>query len=239
MFPILAAEGDMSRETFRQILSGTASFFALILGFVFALQLVSYWITSKLLAGSDGSFGKGFMTLLGHTGIWIAGCVVSVIFLMYNATLVASFVALVSFLLNIWVAVKVHGFGAVRGFFYTIISTILSVVFLYAAMSMMDSKKTMSRLAAFAFGVKTEDLEKEEKERLAEKPEFATQKDAQAAAVKKFPELGVAGSPFNKAFLEKHAKLKSDGAPILSTPGWTMKLAEEVASEIAGGSPAK
>lgn len=239
MFPILAAEGDIPRETLKQILSGTASFLALILGIVFLFQVAAYWMTSKLLAGSDGSFGKGLVTLLGHTGIWFAGGIVSVIFVVYSGKSVTSFVALVSFVLYIWVAVKVHGFGVLRGFLFTVISAILSFVFFYLAALTMDSNKTTKRLVAFAFGVKTEDLEKEEKERLAEKPEFATQKDAQAAAVKKFPELGVAGSPFNKAFLEKHAKLKSEGSPILSTPGWPMKLAEEVASEIAGGSPAK
>jgi hypothetical protein len=62
---------------------------------------------------------------------------------------------------------------------------------------------------------------------------FATLQEAQAAAVRRYPDLGKAGSPFNQRFLEKHAAYKAKNDPILNSPDWPMHIATEVAGDLA------
>ncbi len=62
---------------------------------------------------------------------------------------------------------------------------------------------------------------------------FASLQEAQAAAVRRYPELGKAGSPFNQRFLQKHAAYKAKNDPILGSLDWPMKIAAEVAGELA------
>ena len=62
---------------------------------------------------------------------------------------------------------------------------------------------------------------------------FASLQEAQAAAVRRYPELGKAGSTFNQRFLQKHAAYKAKNDPILSSLDWPMKIAAEVAGELS------
>jgi hypothetical protein len=62
---------------------------------------------------------------------------------------------------------------------------------------------------------------------------FATLQEAQAAAVRRYPELGKAGSTFNQRFLQKHAAYKARNDPLLNSPDWPMRIATEVAAELA------
>ena len=64
-------------------------------------------------------------------------------------------------------------------------------------------------------------------------PRYATVQDAQAAAITRYPDLAKASSPFNQRFLEKHAAYKAKHDPILDSPDWPMKIATEVAGDLA------
>ena len=64
-------------------------------------------------------------------------------------------------------------------------------------------------------------------------PRYATVQDAQAAAIVRYPDLAKASSPFNQRFLEKHAAYKAKHDPILDSPDWPMKIATEVAGDLA------
>jgi hypothetical protein len=61
---------------------------------------------------------------------------------------------------------------------------------------------------------------------------YGSSQEAQAAAIKQYPDLGKAGSAFNLRFLEKHRVLKERNDPVLKTPGWPVVLAREVAGEL-------
>ena len=55
--------------------------------------------------------------------------------------------------------------------------------------------------------------------------------EARVAAVKQYPELGVAGSDFNRRFLAKVAKYRAERPEELRSPGWPLVIAGEVGLE--------
>ncbi len=61
------------------------------------------------------------------------------------------------------------------------------------------------------------------------------QADAQQSkidALAMFPDLGRAGSPFNKAFLEAAESLRQDRVQVRSTAGWPLALSYVIAAEL-------
>jgi hypothetical protein len=61
---------------------------------------------------------------------------------------------------------------------------------------------------------------------------FSTVEEAQAAAVQRYPELGVAGSVFNQRFVEKYNHYKANAPGFLATPNWPWLVAAQVAAEL-------
>src|SRR5678815_1754680 len=59
-------------------------------------------------------------------------------------------------------------------------------------------------------------------------------KKAEAEAIKRFPELGIEGSVFRQAYLERIAKYKRETPTRLEQPGWEATIAEEVAASLTG-----
>lgn len=57
---------------------------------------------------------------------------------------------------------------------------------------------------------------------------------AQAMALQKYPELGVAGSPFNRVFILRFQRYQTEKPDFFTDPEWPTKLADEVA-KVAGG----
>lgn len=58
--------------------------------------------------------------------------------------------------------------------------------------------------------------------------QFASAEEAQREAIRLFPELGVAGSKLNKAFLTRHKLYQQTRPDYFRDPSWPMHLAEEV-----------
>lgn len=58
--------------------------------------------------------------------------------------------------------------------------------------------------------------------------QFTSAEEAKREAVRKFPELGIAGSKFNNAFLARHKFYQQTRPEYLNDPSWPMRLAEEV-----------
>jgi hypothetical protein len=61
---------------------------------------------------------------------------------------------------------------------------------------------------------------------------FSTVEEAQAAAVQRYPDLGRAGSDFNRRFLEKYNHYKANSPGFLNTPNWPWLVAAQVAAEL-------
>ncbi|MDR3403952.1 MAG: hypothetical protein P4L99_15755 [Chthoniobacter sp.] len=55
-----------------------------------------------------------------------------------------------------------------------------------------------------------------------------TQAEAQAEAVRRYPQLGVAGSPLNRAFVEKYQSLKASNSSDLQDPVWPLRLTRKI-----------
>ncbi len=58
---------------------------------------------------------------------------------------------------------------------------------------------------------------------------------SQSRAVKKYPALGVANSPFNQAFIASYQQLRRQQSARLNAPDWPEKLADECAAQISAG----
>lgn len=54
---------------------------------------------------------------------------------------------------------------------------------------------------------------------------------AQRAAVARYPALGVAETPFNRAFLTAYRRIQRTEPDYFSDPQWPLRLADEVAGE--------
>ena len=61
---------------------------------------------------------------------------------------------------------------------------------------------------------------------------FASVAAAQQEAVRLYPALGVAGSPFNVAFLSRHKVYQRERPDYFRDPGWPVALAREVAATV-------
>lgn len=59
--------------------------------------------------------------------------------------------------------------------------------------------------------------------------------EAQTAALKAYPALGLPDSPFNRTFKELHAEAKRNNPQLLAQPDWPIKLAEKTAISLGGG----
>jgi hypothetical protein len=60
---------------------------------------------------------------------------------------------------------------------------------------------------------------------------FTDPERAKQAALKLFPELGVAGSPFNQAFVLKVQEARQKNAALLQDASWPLIIAKAVAAE--------
>lgn len=60
-------------------------------------------------------------------------------------------------------------------------------------------------------------------------PHHWTTAEAQAEAVRRYPQLGLASSPLNHAFLEKYQQLKASNSSQLQDPTWPLHLARDLA----------
>jgi len=60
-------------------------------------------------------------------------------------------------------------------------------------------------------------------------PHRWTEAEAQAEAVRRYPQLGLASSPMNHAFLEKYQQLKASDSSQLKDPTWPLHLARDLA----------
>jgi hypothetical protein len=59
-------------------------------------------------------------------------------------------------------------------------------------------------------------------------PHRWTQAEAEAEAARRFPQLGIANSPMNKAYLARLKQLKVETPDFFLTPDWPLRLAADV-----------
>jgi hypothetical protein len=64
-------------------------------------------------------------------------------------------------------------------------------------------------------------------------PHAAAVLAAQRAAVARYPSLGIAETPFNRAFLAAYRRIQRTEPDYFDDPQWPLRLADEVASELA------
>jgi|GEM_PF-3547671 len=62
-------------------------------------------------------------------------------------------------------------------------------------------------------------------------------KNAQAEAVRRYPDLGVKNSAFNREFLTLYQQIKSNNPAELNDPQWPIYLADQTAQTLAAATP--
>jgi hypothetical protein len=62
--------------------------------------------------------------------------------------------------------------------------------------------------------------------------QFSSADEAQREAVRRYPQLGVAGSPLNQDFVARHKRYQREHPEVLRDPSWPLRLAEESARTI-------
>jgi hypothetical protein len=60
-------------------------------------------------------------------------------------------------------------------------------------------------------------------------PRFATVAEAQREAIRRYPELGVPGSPFNSEFVALYKRYKRERPDVFQDNSWPLQLAQEIA----------
>jgi len=61
---------------------------------------------------------------------------------------------------------------------------------------------------------------------------FGSVADAQREALRRYPQLGVAGSQFNNAFLARHKQYQQERPDYFRDPSWPVALAEDTAEAL-------
>lgn len=63
-------------------------------------------------------------------------------------------------------------------------------------------------------------------------PQFASAEAAQQEAVRRYPEIGRAGSPLNREFVARHKRIQQEHPEALQDPSWPLRIAEESAKAL-------
>jgi hypothetical protein len=71
-----------------------------------------------------------------------------------------------------------------------------------------------------------------ELEQLVKTPNPEAVASAQQTAIKKYPDLGKADSPFNREFVALYKKYQSEDAAVLNKEDWPLRVADEVAAKL-------
>ena len=84
------------------------------------------------------------------------------------------------------------------------------------------------------------DAAKREELRVQELPKYRRNPGAaQQAAIGLYPELGVAGSPFNKEFVARVKRYRAEKKDFFAEPDWPIRLAKECNEDLSAKEPAK
>jgi hypothetical protein len=128
--------------------------------------------------------------------------------------------AFLVFLISAFVMCGLYRFDVPKGLGYTAIAFVLAAGALWAVLKFYPEPLVRGLLPLGSYAARIESRR------------FQSEADAQRAAVQLFPQLAVAGSDFNRRFLEKHRQAKAERPDELGAPGWPWVLAKEVDMEM-------
>lgn len=205
--------------------------------------IAPHWVAGKILAGEKANILKGVLAAVLQILLsFLLWAVLLWVFVFCGASVSAALWlsgAATAVLLGLLMA-GIYGFGIAKGIAYNLSTTLAMFCILRLLVIFIDPlplKKVSIALAerAAAHGInRMEEVAKTQHPQTVPKETgavFASAAEAQKAAVKKYPDLGVAGSPFNRRFLEIHNLMKNQQSGRLLTTNWPMEIADIVATE--------
>ena len=197
-------------------------FFAVALGLAVGLLILilPFFIAAKITAGEKATAGRIFGNFGAHilVGVFIG---VAMIFFTVVSNIPPFVWSLIIFFLCVAITAAIYQFSFWRGVLYEVIIHVVPFVMLCLIalpFYFMDSGRPVM-VSAYRYSQM--------------KDHSPTEKDSKAAAIKKYPALAVAGSPFNTRFLERHTKLKNEAPHVFDLPDWPMILADQVDEELS------
>ena len=215
---------------------------------VFALvAILPHFIAAKMLAGEKTNILRVAVAVLSQIllGVLLWLVFAGVFFFCGTSQAMTPWLsgAVTIVLLGLLMA-GIYGFGIAKGVVYNFLTAVAMICIFKALVASVDilplKKVTASLALKMAVKVGETGRQKIEESVSARKqqgttetktPAFATEALAQQAAVKKYPALGVAGSPFNKRFREIFARMKIEQPAKLRTTDWPMEIADQVSAE--------
>ena len=197
---------------------------AIATGILFLLLLLPHFIAAKMLAPRPTALRIFATAVLQVIFVFGASFVVFTLLVLGGAG-VSGFAGLFVFILSALVTAGIYGFGFGKGVVYNVL-----VVLLFAGIWWGLNMAGQAGLLDPLLGKRASSpVAKTAEDQLRR---FATVKEAQDAALSRYPDLGVAGSPFNQRFVEKHKRYQTEKPDMLASADWPWRLAQEVAAEL-------
>ena len=227
----------------RPDLKPATSDYMISFGVFILVAIMPHYIAGKILAGEKANILKGVLAavlqiLLGFVFLGVAifaftlcgASLTSLPWLSGAATIV---------LLGVLMA-GIYSFGVAKGIAYNLATALAMFCIIKVLVIFFDPLPLKKVTAALTTRIIANQFQKFEEVAKTRNPEitaekraafFASVTEAQMAAVKKYPALGVAFSPFNKRFIEIHARMKVEQPAKMLTTDWPMEIADLVAAE--------
>jgi hypothetical protein len=207
--------------------------FALLLGTIAVLMLIPHSLAAAVLAPERTPARIIAAAFLHALGIFVA-LGMHILALAYLGPSGLTLSAIMAFIIYGFVIAAIYKFSFGRAFLYNILVAVFAGAMGWTANKVIFSEKGLFTYFLGPVLAPDESLDETYQSSPAPAPRFATVRQAQVAAVERYPDLGKAGTPFNQRFLAKYAAYKAQNSAVLSSPEWPWHLANEVAGELGG-----
>ncbi len=223
----------------RPELKPETSDYLISIGVFVLVAILPHCIAGKILAGEKAGISKAVLAVFLQIFLGIALLVILIwVCILCGASLTAApwlSGAATILLLGLLMA-GIYDFGISKGIVYNLSTLLTMFCILKVLVIFIDPLPLRKVTTALALKVGQNFMEVVNERHPKSTPEktgaiFASVAEVQKAAVKKYPALGVAGSPFNRRFLEIHRLMQTQQPAKLLTTNWPMEIADLVAAE--------
>ncbi len=204
----------------------------LFLVLLFLIQGVVLKLITRMVTGFFPTYGSALLAIF-LSGVWLLLVAFITIVVRGRESVAASpgpfqiFVGVVSFLLSAatYGAVLAHPregqIGTGQGLVVKVVETVAYVSFFFLIGFVLG----FSQLATSRFSAPF---------RTAMGQQYKSADEAQREAVRRYPELGVPGTPFNREFVARYHRYQQTDPTMFNNPEWPLRIADETSRSVNG-----
>lgn len=206
---------------------------AILAGVSLGIVLLPHILAAKMLA-PHRTLPRILSAILIHTVLSVATFIGRATYEVIDPTKVWIIIVF-AFVLAVLAMSSIYRFSIGSGILYAIVVNLLSIL-VYRAIAPIAQSTVLAPYFGGQAHVEEAAVPGEGSSNQPARPHpaqtFASVEAAQAAAMRRYPDLGKSGSPFNQRFLEKHRRYQKERPDKLSGNDWPMVIAAEVAAEL-------